>query len=403
MDETFYLALKSGGQGQTNKAEAAAGDGISMTTNTASGVTLYTINATAVNGLTLSTERTLNLSNVTTLVETPIATNSHTLYSTNDLALETWLTISGATNYAFQHWDTYFRAGSFAYSNTLSGYSNNTSMTWARWATNHNGGGAVLYVKAGLTNEDSVISVKSTELFSTNGVVMAAPPEFEYFATTFNGSSQWATVTPTGVADGQKGTISLWLKINGADGTANTILTTADNSRIRITRGAGANTLELRCYDSSAVAVLAWESQATITSASGWVHLLASWDLSANTAHVYTNGVSADGGIWAKVNGGTADYTDGVWWLPQDTFNGCLSEVFIDIANYVDITDAGVRSRFASAGKPVDVSTSNGGSWATGAQPLIYLHGDYTTFGNNSGSGGNLTVTGGPLSTCTAP
>lgn len=147
-----------------------AGLNTSVSSTTNSGVISYTVNATGGSGTDLAINYAVGVSNLT--VESPIFTNSHALFSTNNLMLETTIDVHGTTNFLQQHWDTFFRKGLFGYSNNIS---SNASGLWmgARWATNAVAGQVVLYVKGGLTNEDAALIVKASEIWSTNGVAAA--------------------------------------------------------------------------------------------------------------------------------------------------------------------------------------------------------------------------------------
>jgi hypothetical protein len=73
--------------------------------------------------------------------------------------------------------------------------------------------------------------------------------------------------------------------------------------------------------------------------------------------------------------------------------NACLAEVYINLAEYVDLSVEANRRKFiSSAGKPVNLGAS--GSVPTGTAPIMYFKGPASAFPTNLGTGGNFTVTG---------
>jgi len=154
-------------------------------------------------------------------------------------------------------------------------------------------------------------------------------------------------------------------------------------------------------------------SNETVVAASGWQHILASWDLTSIGSPVF-NAYLTDAAVTWQVSpnilvGGTEiDYTDTDFFMgafgaaADQPVNGCLSEVYINEAEYLDITVESNRRKFISAGgKPVELGSD--GSDPTGTAPIIYLPNVYTSFQTNAGSGGNFTVTGALTDCATAP
>ena len=129
-----------------------------------------------------------------------------------------------------------------------------------------------------------------------------------------------------------------------------------------------------------------------------WNHWMGSWN--GTSGHIYINGTSytpsylssgtipwSSGLIDMRV-GGTSVYTP---------FNGSMAEFYLDDA-YIDLSQASNRAKFYDSDNlPVDLGDD--GSNPTGSQPLVYFKLNYndgvSNLGNNLGSAGNYTVTGG--------
>lgn len=202
----------------------------------------------------------------------------------------------------------------------------------------------------------------------------------------------------TGVADGKRGIVSFWFK-RATSGGFEAILYSASRFRIFFQ----SDKLEINGYDTSAVLSLKVLTTSTITDTS-WHHCLASWDLAANVAVMYlddvlqTTSTKINTNLWysGASNWGIGDQaTGGVG------FSGCLSEVYFNTVDYLDLSITGNRRLFVSATiHPVDLGST--GTTPTGNQPIVFLKGAFGGFNVNSGSGGNFTQTG-TLTSCTSP
>jgi hypothetical protein len=142
--------------------------------------------------------------------------------------------------------------------------------------------------------------------------------------------------------------------------------------------------------------------------ADGWVHCIASVDLS-NTGkrHLYMNDVSdltvttytdalmdfasiiADWGVGGAPSGGTKMFGD-------------LAELYFAPGQYIDLSVEANRRKFRSAiGKPADLGSD--GSTPTGTAPLIFFKGGATGWATNAGTGGAFTITGTLTDSSTSP
>lgn len=134
-----------------------------------------------------------------------------------------------------------------------------------------------------------------------------------------------------------------------------------------------------------------------------WHHMMASWDGAANAKHLYVDGVDALNGAISTVANANTEYTRPDWTIASrgDAFGkytGCLTEVYVNTAQYLDLSNASNRLKFYNAGVPVGLGPT--GNTPTGTSAILYVH---TWSGNyNSGTGGALTLNG-VLGACTAP
>lgn len=235
----------------------------------------------------------------------------------------------------------------------------------------------------------------------------AAASSYTYYSSYFDGTNDHLYITAglSGEADGAEGLLSAWLKLDGSasDGAAYYI-TCTNNGAFSVYRTSG-NKIGLVGFNPAWSKVFEIRTSSNIwhgTSAvTGWVHLLASWDMStAGRRHLLINGnsdlaeftftagstINYDDASAYRV--GSADGTTGKWY-------GYMSEVYLSYAtgSYMDLTVAGNVSKFrTSGGKPENLGSD--GSTPTGAQPILYLKNEYSTFQNNAGSGGNFTEAG---------
>lgn len=196
----------------------------------------------------------------------------------------------------------------------------------------------------------------------------------------------------TGIADGKQGIMSFWFRMDGDDGALQFV--------INASGGWGAyrdtdNKMKVYCAKPGA-SLLAISSTGTYTASATWHHLMASWDLALTTSHLYIDGADVQS-VVTRTND-TIDYTRTNHYVGSggaaNWFNGCLAQVYVHTAAYLDLSQAGNRAKFYNSG-PVDLGAT--GTLPTGSQPVLYLNDPAASFGTNSGSGGNLTVNGGGL------
>lgn len=222
-------------------------------------------------------------------------------------------------------------------------------------------------------------------------------------AVRFDGSNDYLTrgATMSGAADSKVGIMYLSIKWTGGNSAVQRII--QDNSsgtKIFITKDTN-DKFTITLENSSDQTGWNFISNTSITTSSGWVNILASWTLGSTTANFYIDD-SQDTGSTNTVTDRTIDWTNGEFGFgaaPNGTapINAEVALVYLNIAEYLDITSASNRRKFFDAnGKPVDLGSD--GSNPTGSQPILYFakrSGESASdFATNKGSGGGFTITG---------
>lgn len=221
-------------------------------------------------------------------------------------------------------------------------------------------------------------------------------------ATNFDGTNDYMSRGGdlTGIADGKQGTVSLWTKFAGGDGTDFSIIS-ASNDISSVFEKFGVGRLSSNSLRIKAAGVFSINIAGPWVVSSGWIHILSSWDAATDTMHIYISNVAKTVPTLTNAN---IDYTSGQFRVGASAnggvqkLNGCLSEVWFD-TSYIDLSVESNRRKFISAsGGYADLGAN--GENPTGSSPLVYLPNDYTAFQTNAGTGGNFTVTG-ALAACT--
>jgi hypothetical protein len=224
----------------------------------------------------------------------------------------------------------------------------------------------------------------------------------------FDGTNDYLRLTssgPTGLADGKTFTCSFWVDFAGADNNYQAlfdICSAGGTLKLRIYRSNN-NKITLLGLKSDDTTLLAMDSGATILAAAGWVHVYICIDLAnASNRKIYFNGSAQSIAVTTYtddtmdlVAGASAKYTVGAEGDDDGIkLNGALCEFWFDDSYLDDPT------KFASGGHPISLGSD--GSTPTGSAPVFYLKGSGDGFATNSGTGGNLTLTG-TLGTTTPP
>lgn len=230
-------------------------------------------------------------------------------------------------------------------------------------------------------------------------------------AVDFDGAADYLSKAAdlTGNADSTAFSLSIWLRLDGGDGSFQTILANESNY-FRLSRNA-ADKFQITAYNAAGTEYFEFKSSTTYTAGSTWLNVLVSADMNFTAGNkiswLYVNDVSrgaAPNNDPAAAH--TADLTRAGWGVMGTSAgatlaNGCMSEAWFT-NTYIDFSDVNNRRKFISAlGKPVSLGAD--GSIPTGTAPLLYLRSAAASVGTNSGSGGNFTINGAPATASTTP
>ena len=234
----------------------------------------------------------------------------------------------------------------------------------------------------------------------------SSTPIYDPNATNFDGTNDYLTrgAGLTGAADNKVGTISFWAKFGDDTEAVRTLFVgnypTGGASQIGLhVYRDGQYRIYIDAYNSAGTRILARQTldgTDAFTVANGWRHLMASWNLATLTVHLYVNGSDSNSGTGEVTTNDTIDWTQTDWaigaYIDGTTkCNACLADVYINTAEYIDLSNSTNRQKFYNSG-PVNLGAD--GSTPTGTAPTIYLPNAFGTFQNNVGTGGNFSVTG---------
>jgi hypothetical protein len=227
---------------------------------------------------------------------------------------------------------------------------------------------------------------------SSCGCVAVEPdPEYQVKLIQFDGSTDVLTrgAGLTGSVDGKAFTVCG--VVQPADQSGVQVLIASQNNGVAVWVDSNGK-LVVEAYTASGTTTLSIISDVAVDDANPH-QFVCSVDLSTTTALLYIDGVShkAAGGVIAN---NTIDLTTSDWYIgaygSTNRLNGKLGGLYLATAFVSLTTQAGIE-KFWNNG-PVDLLASGAPS------PLIYLNKDYTDFGDNSGTGGDFTVSGNGLS-----
>ncbi len=223
-------------------------------------------------------------------------------------------------------------------------------------------------------------------------------------AVNFDGANDWLNRGGelTGMVDGKKGIVSVWAKVDETILIKRIILNKLTRFQVWIT-----DALLVAGTDASGSSVMFIVGNTFIV-AGVWHHYLVSWDLSVPVRQIYmddaedlkSGGLEVDAPIDYATT--TPDWGVGAFPTGIDHFDGCLSELYFNSTEYLDLSVEANRRKFITAGKkPVFLGAD--GSRPTGTQPIVHLRGPAADFVTNLGSGGNFIVNGSLTKCSTRP
>jgi hypothetical protein len=236
------------------------------------------------------------------------------------------------------------------------------------------------------------------------GILSAAvvAPPFTPRYVDFDGSNDFMLrgAALSGVSDGKMGIVSFWVIFDGLGATTRYIFSAATTARLLI-RWFASTALEVSCQTTAGAQTLVLRASTTLATATPY-HVCFSWNLNtAGTGRVYVNNASAKTEV--TYNNNNIDYTDTNYAIGAGNASGIqkldgrLGELYINLAEYLDLdTTSNLRKFISAGGAPVDLGS--GGATPTGNAPAVYCSsrdsGTPSDFANNRGNGGNFSITG---------
>lgn len=200
----------------------------------------------------------------------------------------------------------------------------------------------------------------------------------------------------TGNADGKNLTVSFWFNIKGGNGLAFYVCNNG-GSGLSVLRESS-NVFKIKGWNAAGTLILDIRTTATYTTTSntGAHHLMATAALAtAGAAHIYVDGIEDTNVVVFTddtIDFTKTDFAVGAITSGAGKFNGCLGQVYINLAEY-DNTPTDYYNN-----GPVNFGST--GANPTGTAPLVFLNNSLSTFETNLGTGGGLTETG-TLTACT--
>jgi hypothetical protein len=182
-------------------------------------------------------------------------------------------------------------------------------------------------------------------------------------------------------ADGGSGAFSCWVKFMGGDGAAQTIIENS-GSYFTVIRNSS-NKIQVIGNNAAGSTILNMTSTTSYTTASGWIHVAASWNLAGVTGYLYindANDLDTGSDVFTADN---IDYTRAGWLVGVKTggtqyLNAEIADLWFSSQETVVLSTTDVRRRFITSGlKPVDLGKC--GAIATRRMPDVFLsdHVDY--------------------------
>ena len=245
------------------------------------------------------------------------------------------------------------------------------------------------------------------------------PPHLMVESADFDGTNDYMArgAALTGAADSKSGIFSAWFRIDGTDATKQLTLLAQLGSKLLVCRTIDlfspvADSFLIQGVNSLGTVVVGFCSSTSYTQSATWRHLLASWDLSTLSTHLYVNDVDDKAAAGLVATNDTVVYTAADWFVGassaggQNKADGCIGELYFAPGQYLDFSVTNNRRKFiTSSGKPVYLGADGAGP--TGTAPLVYFHLDpsetVANFATNRGTGGDFTITGALTAGSTSP
>ena len=201
-----------------------------------------------------------------------------------------------------------------------------------------------------------------------------------------------------------KGTYSIWLRFRGGDGQTQ-LLSVAQVVAIGGVLRESSNRFRFLMQNCAGIPLLDMQSTNAYTAASGWVHVLASWDLANDKADLYVDDVE-DRAASPGILDGNICYASvkwGIGGLVNGQLEADVAELYAALGTYIDLSQTANRRKFITEQKrPADLGP--GCTTPTGAAPTGCFVGDTAAWFTNKGDAGGMNVEGnGLLAAPTSP
>lgn len=194
---------------------------------------------------------------------------------------------------------------------------------------------------------------------------------------------------------------SAWFRVDGGAGTIREFL--GNQAGFYSFAINASNQFQVFAAQPSGASVIQYNSTSTFPVGAAWYNVITAFELEAGTVQLVIDGVAetptlVTGPVDTAADWTRADQSFGARVAGDRFFDGCISDLYWNNAEYLDISESDNIGAFISpSGEPVDLGAD--ASFPTGAIPILaVLGGDPST---NIGYGGNL-VNQAALSACSS-
>ena len=211
------------------------------------------------------------------------------------------------------------------------------------------------------------------------------------------GDYMWTSMLENTTNSG-RGTFSAWFHLNGSDGQQQLIAVAQVVGFGGVLRTV-TNKFRFLLPSCAGITMLDMQTQNPYTSTSGWVHVLAAWDVTTGKADLYINGVPDRAANPLIVNGPIcyAALRWGIGGYAGNSLDADVADFYSALGTYIDLSVAANRRKFIDdAGKPVDLGPACNGP--TGATATGCFTGDPASWNMNKGTAAGFTLEGDGLS-----
>lgn len=194
----------------------------------------------------------------------------------------------------------------------------------------------------------------------------------------------------SGVVDSKTGIFSTWIRLDGGDGTNLTLLA-PPNLGCTIRRVVPG--FQVRLENGASTVISTFHTGTNFTAGPDWIHIIAAWDLATLTTQFFANDISDKVEDVGPIDD-LIDYVPSDWGIGgaaggEALLIGAMADFFFAPGQFLDLTTVANRRKFIdAAGNPVFLGVS--GEEPTGSPASIYLRGNRTDQGINSGTGGDF-------------